>query len=61
MEARSSSRLPVGHRMRPSARPTLMPSATTGSPTTTFAGAACRPSLASPRAASCACTCARVP
>eukprot|EP00965_Chrysotila_dentata_P143140 4729673-Pleurochrysis_carterae.AAC.1 len=38
-----------------------MPRATTGSPTTTFAGAACSPSSASPCTASCACTCARVP
>eukprot|EP00965_Chrysotila_dentata_P069848 2307363-Pleurochrysis_carterae.AAC.1 len=38
-----------------------MPRATTGSPTTTLAGAACSPSSASPRTASCAWTCARVP
>eukprot|EP00965_Chrysotila_dentata_P037261 1239880-Pleurochrysis_carterae.AAC.1 len=37
-----------------------MPSATTGSPTATFAGAARSPSSASPSTASCACTCARV-
>eukprot|EP00965_Chrysotila_dentata_P170857 5639479-Pleurochrysis_carterae.AAC.1 len=37
-----------------------MPRATTGSPTTTLAGAACSPSSAMPSAASCACTCARV-
>eukprot|EP00965_Chrysotila_dentata_P067715 2240767-Pleurochrysis_carterae.AAC.1 len=38
-----------------------MPRATTGSPTTTLAGAACRPSSASPSTASCAWTCARDP
>eukprot|EP00965_Chrysotila_dentata_P061323 2032007-Pleurochrysis_carterae.AAC.1 len=38
-----------------------MPSACTGSPTTTLAGAACSPSSARPRTASCACTCALVP
>eukprot|EP00965_Chrysotila_dentata_P223030 6193349-Pleurochrysis_carterae.AAC.1 len=38
-----------------------MPSATTGSRTTTLAGAACSPSSASPRTARCAWTCARVP
>eukprot|EP00965_Chrysotila_dentata_P010879 353879-Pleurochrysis_carterae.AAC.1 len=37
-----------------------MPSATTGSPTTTLAGAAHSPSSARPSTASCACTCARV-
>eukprot|EP00965_Chrysotila_dentata_P008157 266420-Pleurochrysis_carterae.AAC.1 len=61
MVARISSLLPGGHRSRPSSTPRLMPSATTGSPTTTFAGAACRPSSFSPSTASCACTCARVP
>eukprot|EP00965_Chrysotila_dentata_P016573 549301-Pleurochrysis_carterae.AAC.1 len=56
-----SSRLPSGHRSRPSRTPRLRPSATTGSPTTTFAGAACRPSSFSPSTASCACTYARDP
>eukprot|EP00965_Chrysotila_dentata_P097591 3225230-Pleurochrysis_carterae.AAC.1 len=36
-----------------------MPRATTGSPTTTLAGAACSPSSASPSTASRAWTCAR--
>eukprot|EP00965_Chrysotila_dentata_P052957 1756567-Pleurochrysis_carterae.AAC.1 len=40
MVARIRSRLPCGHRIRPSCTPRLRPSATTGSPTTTFAGAA---------------------
>eukprot|EP00965_Chrysotila_dentata_P229855 6197449-Pleurochrysis_carterae.AAC.2 len=52
--ARRSSRLPLGHRSLPSSRPTLIPKATTGSPTTILAGAACSPSSASPRIASCA-------
>eukprot|EP00965_Chrysotila_dentata_P106216 3507754-Pleurochrysis_carterae.AAC.1 len=60
MAARISSRLPPGHRRRPCTLPTFMPSAVTGSPTATFAGAARRPSSASPSTASCACTCARV-
>eukprot|EP00965_Chrysotila_dentata_P176862 5841339-Pleurochrysis_carterae.AAC.1 len=58
--ARSSSRFPSGTHSRPSSRRTLMPRATTGSPTTTLAGAAWRPISASPSAASCACTWARV-
>eukprot|EP00965_Chrysotila_dentata_P226047 6195159-Pleurochrysis_carterae.AAC.1 len=62
MAAHINSRLPSGQRSRPSRIPRLMPSATsTGSPTTTFAGAACRPSSFSPSTASCACMCTRVP
>eukprot|EP00965_Chrysotila_dentata_P019146 638038-Pleurochrysis_carterae.AAC.2 len=59
--ARSRPLLPSGTRRRPSSRSTLIPRATTGSPTTILAGAAWRPISASPSAASCACTCARVP
>eukprot|EP00965_Chrysotila_dentata_P145537 4807249-Pleurochrysis_carterae.AAC.1 len=44
----------------PSPADTLEPNATAGSPTTTFAGAARRPSSARPCTASCACTCALV-
>eukprot|EP00965_Chrysotila_dentata_P029599 983997-Pleurochrysis_carterae.AAC.1 len=52
-----SARLPSGHRSTPPARATWKPSAVTGSPTTTFAGAACNPTAASPATANCACTC----
>eukprot|EP00965_Chrysotila_dentata_P005661 186097-Pleurochrysis_carterae.AAC.1 len=47
------------HSVPPSA-PTLNPSAVAGSPTTTFARAACKPSSARPSTASCACTWALV-
>eukprot|EP00965_Chrysotila_dentata_P184111 6079073-Pleurochrysis_carterae.AAC.1 len=56
MLARSSVRFLPGHRRRPVAAPRLKPSAVTGSPATTFAGAACSPSSARPSTASCAWT-----
>eukprot|EP00965_Chrysotila_dentata_P172434 5690084-Pleurochrysis_carterae.AAC.1 len=61
MSASMSSRFAGGHRSARSAREICRPSAVTGSPTTTFAGAACSPTRASPATASCACTYARVP
>eukprot|EP00965_Chrysotila_dentata_P261948 6214419-Pleurochrysis_carterae.AAC.3 len=57
--ASSSVRFPSGQRSLSSCTPTLLPSAVTGSPTTTFAGAADSPSSRSPMTASFACTHAR--
>eukprot|EP00965_Chrysotila_dentata_P239654 6203225-Pleurochrysis_carterae.AAC.2 len=48
MAASRSSRLPAGHRRRALPRHSSIPSATTGSLTTTLAGAACRPSSHNP-------------
>eukprot|EP00965_Chrysotila_dentata_P085600 2823840-Pleurochrysis_carterae.AAC.2 len=59
MAASSSARLPSGQRSLSSATHTLIPSAVTGSPTMTLAGAACRPSSRSPTTASFACMHAR--
>eukprot|EP00965_Chrysotila_dentata_P151304 5000880-Pleurochrysis_carterae.AAC.1 len=61
MSASMSSRFDGGYRSVCSARESCSPSAVTGSPTTTFAGAACSPTRASPTTASCACAYARVP
>eukprot|EP00965_Chrysotila_dentata_P072539 2396843-Pleurochrysis_carterae.AAC.3 len=60
MVVRRSARFPSGQRRRPSPRLTHIARATIGSPTAILAGAAWRPSFASPSAVSCACTCARV-
>eukprot|EP00965_Chrysotila_dentata_P148579 4905742-Pleurochrysis_carterae.AAC.1 len=59
MAARSSVRFPSGQRSLSAETLRLIPSAVTGSPTTTFAGAACKPSSRSPNTASFACTQAR--
>eukprot|EP00965_Chrysotila_dentata_P244328 6205914-Pleurochrysis_carterae.AAC.1 len=59
--ARSSVRFDAGHGTHPTAVLTLNPRAIAGSPASILAGVACRPSCASPSAASWACTCARVP
>eukprot|EP00965_Chrysotila_dentata_P079992 2638372-Pleurochrysis_carterae.AAC.1 len=61
MSASISARLPGGHRRTPSACETCSPRAVTGSPTTTFAGAAWSPNSARPSTAICACACALVP
>eukprot|EP00965_Chrysotila_dentata_P017529 582476-Pleurochrysis_carterae.AAC.1 len=60
MLASSSSRLLSGQRKQPVEAPRLKPSAVTGSPATTLAGAAWSPSSARPSTASCAWTYARV-
>eukprot|EP00965_Chrysotila_dentata_P000104 3755-Pleurochrysis_carterae.AAC.1 len=55
--ASRSVRLPEGQRSRTRSASTLKPRAVTTSPTSTFAGAACKPSSASANTASRACTC----
>eukprot|EP00965_Chrysotila_dentata_P079864 2633872-Pleurochrysis_carterae.AAC.1 len=56
MLARRSVRLLSGQRSRPAVAPRLKPSVVTGSPATTFAGAAYSPSSARPCTTSCAWT-----
>eukprot|EP00965_Chrysotila_dentata_P174231 5751465-Pleurochrysis_carterae.AAC.1 len=59
MVASRSARLLSVQRRRPLVALTWKPSATTASPTRTFAGAACSPSSVRASTVSWACTCAR--